>query len=364
MTALALALRGGNVALLLLLAALLFRDGRRLPATRYAVLFALSIAATMVVWAPPLALDGALWLVPLRVAAFGNSAVFWLLAAALFDDEFAPSWQHAAGWLALVALGLLGVYGSFGNRPFLAHNGLSLLLIFLALRQVLAGRAMDLVEGRRRFRVIFVVSVGLFSVTITVSATLLHGGDGYPWFGLADPLGSAVMTFVFAMMLLSLTRKGSLLSLAEGDDAAGAAAVVRPSAPIAATANGGDGEEEALLASLRALMEREKVYREEGLSIAALAQKLGLPEYRLRRLINQRLGYRNFSAFLNAHRLAEAMAALADPSQAEVPVLTIALDAGFQSIGPFNRAFKVEAGMTPTEFRRLRLGRADKSVSA
>ena len=46
------------------------------------------------------------------------------------------------------------------------------------------------------------------------------------------------------------------------------------------------------------------------------------------------------------------MAALADRSQAEVPIVTIALDAGFQSLGPFNRAFKAHAGMTPTDFRR------------
>jgi AraC-like DNA-binding protein len=42
----------------------------------------------------------------------------------------------------------------------------------------------------------------------------------------------------------------------------------------------------------------------------------------------------------------------ADPTQKQVPVLTIAMDAGFQSIGPFNRAFKVATGQTPTEFRR------------
>ena len=66
------------------------------------------------------------------------------------------------------------------------------------------------------------------------------------------------------------------------------------------------------------------------------------------RLINGQLGYRNFNAFLNGYRIAEARAALADPSQAEVPVTTIALDAGFQSIGPFNRAFKVTIGVTPS----------------
>jgi len=102
------------------------------------------------------------------------------------------------------------------------------------------------------------------------------------------------------------------------------------------------------------LMEDERIYRHDNVTIGTLATKLGIPEYKLRRLINQRLGYRNFNVFLNEHRIAEAKAALADPSQAEVPVITIAMDAGFQSLGPFNRAFKSETGLTPTEFRRLR----------
>jgi AraC-like DNA-binding protein len=48
----------------------------------------------------------------------------------------------------------------------------------------------------------------------------------------------------------------------------------------------------------------------------------------------------------------DAKQALADPAQRDVPILTIALDAGFQSLSPFNRAFKADTSMTPTEFRR------------
>src|SRR5260370_23668901 len=99
-------------------------------------------------------------------------------------------------------------------------------------------------------------------------------------------------------------------------------------------------------------MEEEKVYRQEGFGVAALVAALDVPEYRLRRLINQRLGHRNFSSFVNGYRLVEATTALADPAQADVPILTIALDAGFQSIGPFNRAFKAHTGMTPTAYRK------------
>jgi AraC-like DNA-binding protein len=42
---------------------------------------------------------------------------------------------------------------------------------------------------------------------------------------------------------------------------------------------------------------------------------------------------------------------LRDPQCAHLPVLTIALDCGFGSIGPFNRAFKARTGKTPTQFR-------------
>jgi len=86
---------------------------------------------------------------------------------------------------------------------------------------------------------------------------------------------------------------------------------------------------------------------------------MGLPEHRLRRLINQGLGHRHFSAFLNAYRIADAKQALLDPHQAGVPVLSIAMDVGFQSIGPFNRAFKADTGLTPTEFRRTHAAAAE-----
>ena len=49
--------------------------------------------------------------------------------------------------------------------------------------------------------------------------------------------------------------------------------------------------------------------------------------------------------------MTEVSEALADPAQDDTPVLTLALSAGYQSITPFNRAFRALKGMTPTEFR-------------
>jgi AraC-like DNA-binding protein len=107
-------------------------------------------------------------------------------------------------------------------------------------------------------------------------------------------------------------------------------------------------------------MDQERPHRDEGLTIAALAAQFGEQEYRLRRTINRAMGHRNFAQFLNSHRLAEVRQALADPAQREVPILTIALDAGFGSLGPFNRAFRESEGMTPSEYRTRAL--ADSGI--
>ena len=46
---------------------------------------------------------------------------------------------------------------------------------------------------------------------------------------------------------------------------------------------------------------------------------------------------------------------LANPQQRHLPVLTIALTVGYQSITPFNNAFRQTQGLTPTEYRKRAL---------
>ncbi len=107
-------------------------------------------------------------------------------------------------------------------------------------------------------------------------------------------------------------------------------------------------------------------YRQPGLTITRLAEMLDTPEHRLRALINQRLGHRNFSAFLNRHRIEEARQKLSDRSEVDLPVLTIAMDLGYNSLPTFNRAFRSETGTTPSEYRRLAFdsGEANAELSA
>jgi len=338
-------LRGAGIALLLLLAILLLRDGRRAVAMRLGALYAISAAATLISAAPPLDGQPWLWLLPFQVLNAGSPVLFWLLASALFDDEFAPGWPHALAWLGLTGVGLWMVRGG-GHVAFWAYKAGTLISVGAALVQVLAGRAGDLVEARRRLRIRFVAVIGAFSAIIVTASLFLHGGRDTPAFGYADAIGNLAIAGVLALAVLSLGPSPLLEPLVM----AAAARRPEPAEP--------DPREAALLEALNRRMDQDRAYREDDLNIAALAARLGVPEYRLRRLINQRLGHRNFAAFLNGYRLRDAEAALADLSQDGVPILTIALDAGFASIGVFNRAFKARTGVTPTEYRRARGGRA------
>ena len=104
----------------------------------------------------------------------------------------------------------------------------------------------------------------------------------------------------------------------------------------------------ALRERLLGLMGTGRAYAQEGLSLAQLAQQADATPAQLREAINLHLGYRNFNDFLHQYRIDEAAQRLL---RQDLPILSIALDVGYGSIGPFNRAFKQIKGVTPSEFR-------------
>ena len=348
------AIRGGTVTVLLLAATLLLRDRRRVPARLYSALFALSVAAYVVASAPGFHGLDLRWRIPIGLASSGTPAVFWLAAAAYFDDDFKPSLYQHLGWLGLVLVGLWQMLGDQPPIAYFLHLGLSLLFIVLAAWHTFVGRDADLLEGRRRFRVVLVISTALYTAGIIISQWLLPGSEASAPFSLINAAGLLALTFVYSAARLSVFAAGQFAAFDVPDRSGSSPREIHQDDPALAPAV--NEQDAAVLTALDDLMKNNKIYRQEGLSIAVLSAKLSVPEYRLRRLINQKLGHRNFSAFVNGYRLSEAMAALGDPSQSSVPVLTIALDTGFGSIGPFNRAFKAHTGMTPTEYRRERPG--------
>lgn len=108
--------------------------------------------------------------------------------------------------------------------------------------------------------------------------------------------------------------------------------------------------EKVRLDRLRQVM-ASKIHRNHDLTIKMLAKETGMQTYELRKMINNKLTYKNFREFVNSHRIEEARAMLADPKFLSVSVTEIAFECGFNSIPSFNRVFKTEVGTTPSEYR-------------
>jgi AraC-like DNA-binding protein len=358
-TALDLGLRGAAAGLFLMIVLVLAVRARPLDKMKWlgAVMSAVG-AAYAIVTAPFVPKVALLWALPILAA---NPVLFWLWAQAAFDDDFVVRRWHGALWLVVVGIGF-SVLLTSTTWPMFAKAGVrslsvaALVLSLAAAVQTVRTWSADLVAGRRRLRLAVLILTLLFIALIA--------GSDLTSISLASPGISGSLAGALGLAAMAALGGWSLFYPPPASPAVVAAAA-NPSGGAAAAAQIGLGPVDArdavaplLLRRLDNLMTVDLVYRREGLTIGALAARLDLPEHRLRKVINEGLGYRNFNAFLNRYRIDEAKAALSDSSQRDVPVLTIAMDAGFQSIGPFNRAFKADTGMTPTEFRRDALARS------
>ncbi|MDP3653995.1 MAG: helix-turn-helix domain-containing protein [Rhodoferax sp.] len=385
------ALRGALIALLVLLATVMRRDRPQLAAARVGVAMALGLCA-QAISSTPLFEDMVprLWQAPWVAVSVGNAVLFWVFVQALFDDEFALRPVHAVAWLLAAGLSGLNCAAAAHSASVLAPVTMgvqrAIPLVFAVLAALAAARhwRADLVEERRRLRV-FVVASGI-AYTLTFLLARLASPRGQ-LLGVTATLDVGVLLVIVVVLVSRLLRLGSSNLFpsatqpapfhvpspampgtpnapyhppavprvhAESGDEPIPVLVPEPaptSAPTEPTPPP-DPAEERLAQALQHLMVVERAYRDEDMSLARLAARLRVPEYRLRKLINQRLGYRNFNAFINGFRLDAVRADLLDPARRDLPVLTLALDAGFQSIGPFNRAFKAATGLTPTEFRK------------
>src|SRR5262245_48428044 len=338
LAALDLALRAATVAMLLVLAAVLFRDFRHVLTGRLAIAFALGSAAHAMIYAIGSPAPATPWQAPIIALSTGNIVVFWLFTRALFDDSFQLRGWHGAVWLAVVAFSfvncaVLAPAAGGARLSVMAVNLLALGFIALAIAQTLTSWSADLVEDRRRVRVFIVVAASLYGGLNAILHLMISGGRAAE---IANVASAALLACVVAAICIAMLRVGG-------------AELFAATAPVASEAQpDSSAADQRLVNALMRLMADERIYRHDNVTIGTLASRLAIPEYRLRRLINQKLGHRNFNVFLNNHRIEEAKAALADPTQAEVPVITIAMDAGFASLGPFNRAFKSTTGVTPT----------------
>ena len=243
----------------------------------------------------------------------------------------------AVGWLDIQSRRMLPVF-----------DGLSLMqvcFVGFAVYWTLSGWRADLVESRRLFRWLIIGMQGVLIFKVVLLEGFLLGGGPTTLFG----TGRMIITYIGAavgLMMVLVAMHFDYVSFGN---------VTRRAV------KSGDGSEREKAAvfckeSFDKAFFDGQLYRKSGLTIALLSQKLEVPEYRLRTFIHKQLGFRNFNAMLHKYRIEDAAAALSDENNRSMPILTIALSVGYQSITPFNTAFRQIKGVTPSEFRKGAIG--------
>jgi AraC-like DNA-binding protein len=121
--------------------------------------------------------------------------------------------------------------------------------------------------------------------------------------------------------------------------------------PATRYAKSGLKEEEAgrLYDRLREVMEKEKLFTKNDLTLPELAARLGTHPNYLSRVINE-TERKNFYTYINSLRVEEFIRQAAVPENRKYTILTLAYAAGFNSKSTFNKYFREFSGKSPSEF--------------
>ncbi len=306
---------------------------------QFGALFCASISISAMITSPGVAPQLGLLVIPLLFFTCGKMAFFWWFAQALLDDRFAWRPWHTLPFAAtsLVSVLQLGGLISVETSQHIFH-AITLTLLAHIVHLALRDHRSDLVNCRRWFR----IGVGTlipFVITVIIlvhSIEMVFGGPLQIRY--IEPVVTAIVAFVFAVWM---TRIEQDVVLGTPEPKPQATSALQPADKLDL------GRIEGLVS--------DGVCLEPGLTIGAVADRLNMPEHRLRKLINQGLGYRNFADFLNAHRIEAAQQRLADPALAREQIIQHAFALGYNSLTPFNRAFRARTGLSPTEYRNQAL---------
>ncbi|RYY73317.1 MAG: AraC family transcriptional regulator [Gammaproteobacteria bacterium] len=98
-------------------------------------------------------------------------------------------------------------------------------------------------------------------------------------------------------------------------------------------------------------MEEQKLYLKSNLNIEEFSKRIDLPIRDVSAVINKHYGT-NFFEFMNRYRVEEAKRLLLDESCADMTIMDILLQAGFNSKSAFHRFFNRLVGISPSEYRK------------
>lgn len=282
----------------------------------------------------------------LAIASCASCSFFWLTSRALFRHDAAIGWPEMAIVAGIflptifdqfaLALNFGGMVGEAGLAQWMERlDGMqaffSSAALLLAFGEGLNGWS-GISDSEKRIRYIFLSS---FGAGVVICVMLFdHGRLTF----ISPGLTVLIQGFCAAMIMCSVSL--AIMFRQKNPLPSGAARKTPPAT----------GDEMALARRAEALL-AEGAYLDPELKVSTLARRLHEKDYKVSRAIVSALGHPNFNRFINKYRIRHAEDLLADTASS-ASILDIALDSGFASLGPFNRAFKEANGLTPREYRR------------
>jgi len=305
-----------------------------------------------------LARSGSAAFVPSRYADIAALLVLapslYLAGKTLLEEGKRFRFPHALHYVAPLSASLLLAAGSsrrYGSAalpdpredPLAAYLGVAacLTVVGYVVGAIIYGLpALRLVEGRSKGerKVFLAFNLGLLPPAVLLAAARIAGDERVYAMALIA-LSAGTLTFAFVRV-----RNPSIMAFGLHDKPAGRRRA------------GADPRRALELeARVRRLMEEERLYARQDLTVESLAEILGSPAGAVSALFNAALKT-NFRAFVNEYRLRQVMRDLVE--KPEVSILDIAFDNGFNSKTSFNTLFSQAAGCSPREYRKRNAGRA------
>ncbi|WP_340063655.1 helix-turn-helix domain-containing protein [Ascidiimonas aurantiaca] len=97
------------------------------------------------------------------------------------------------------------------------------------------------------------------------------------------------------------------------------------------------------------LFEAEKIFKDSSISLDSVSERLGTTRHNTSQVINEHFNM-NFFELVNTFRIEEAIEMLKNDSHRNLHIIDVAYEVGFNNKVTFNKAFKKETQLTPTQF--------------
>lgn len=331
------------------------------PAQKKASLSLITCLASYVLLTAPIENQHYGWLRPplllfTNCTCYALLAVYWHRVHGQSIVSRLPMWGRALSIIWFLWLAWFFVVEAGRGLFHTLHDGFGLFILVMIVIDAVRDLDDDLVESRRDIRKLAITFITFYSLFLTIIEVFFRHIKDDGLFSIGNALAMLMLTLWFSYRAL----KHAAINTANAPLSGVEKPLLQTYQPdIPPQVKTGPDKQvpsstatpDTAISKLENLM-AQGIYEQNGLTIARLAEAMNLPEHQLRVVINQQLGFDNFSQFLNSYRIPAICKKLQQTEYQNTPVLTLALETGYNSIAPFNRAFKEHQGMTPTQYRR------------